>query len=191
MKKLLFAFLLSCASAVSAADVSGSGTESEPWIVGTDAQAWTNSTGALTVSGTGVTYDFRKPEDVPWSAAVVTSVTVSEGLLPGRNLFASLDGMVSVNGLSIARQKAIAAAAGKTEVEPVPPPEGAVIVEDGTAKIAVAVECEEELATDGWTRTDVKRVEYDTEAKKASLVMPAESEKRFYRLETGLPAPEP
>ena len=189
MKLLITVLVLCSAASIRLAVAAEYGTEGNPFVVGDTVQAWTNAQGVLTLEGTGRTFDYDNARDVPWAPSGITSVTVAAGILPGRNLFAAIKNTVTLNGTTLTRQKQIAAAAGVTaESYPAVYPSNSVRVVDNKAAVVVKTESEESLSSDGWDALAPLRVDFDSTSKTATIVLPAESDRRFYRLVTA-PAP--
>ena len=85
-------------------DLIAPGDRDRPWKAGTSVTAWTNGTGRLVIQGSGTMYDFEDAASVPWAGAAdeVTTVTVEGGVTHiGKNVFAEMDNLVSINGENV------------------------------------------------------------------------------------------
>lgn len=183
MRRSLF-ILCGLGLAVLSAGAAEEGTEASPWTVGESVTAWLDSSGVLRLTGSGATYGYVAPSDVPWKPSRVRSVLTDPGVVPGANVFAALPESVKVNGLTIARQTAIAASAGVTPGSRPEIPAGAIIVRNGEAEIRAVAETEPVLATNKWTQATLLGAGFDETAREATLVVPADGARRFYRVKT-------
>ena len=170
------------------------------WQVGEGVVAHIDANRVLAIEGTGAMSNFVNAADVPWDPALVTAVTIGEGVTKiGANAFVTLADAVTVNGLPIAFQKDVAAAAGASE--PVIP-EGMVLVSKtelaaadaetltivgGMAYVGVSVRTNADLTaeTKSWGKVNVRPGDVSVENGAVIIAVPANAEKGFMVLESG------
>ena len=124
------------------------GSESNPWLVGTTAIAWTNGTDKLVVKGAG------DVELMPWTecADKITKLDKDEGVMGLGDLVATLPALTTVNGLSL-DELAYMGMLGVAKAG-----FSAIAVDNGVAQLGVVVSTNGDLtaATESWGKAKVE-----------------------------------
>ena len=172
------------------------GTDAAPWPVGKNVTAYVSDEGVLVIGGTGAMDDFASAADVPWNPALVTAVTVANGVTLGKNALAGFADTVTVNGLTIS---SFMLAVGGSE--PVIP-EGKVLVskeeiaaakaetvtvDGGAVTLGVTVNTNGDLTaeTKSWQPVELNGGNVKVENGKIVITIPVDSESGFMILQSG------
>ena len=172
------------------------GTDAAPWPVGENVTAYVSDEGVLVIGGTGAMDDFASAADVPWNPALVTAVTVANGVTLGKNALAGFADTVTVNGLTIS---SFMLAVGGSE--PVVP-EGKVLVskeeiaaakaetvtvDGGAVTLGMTVNTNGDLTaeTKSWQPVELKGENVKVENGKIVITFPVDSESGFMILQSG------
>ena len=153
------------------------GTEGNPWRVGPELVAWTNSAGRLVFEGSGA----METETAPWDPAAVREVSFPESATPAAEAFADLGDGVVIDGLAFGRIRELVAAAGSGAGGGGGAPEGSVPVTGGKAVVRIAVESRGDLAAGDWSGEAVSEAVRDEVRGGAELSVGAAGDRRFYR----------
>ena len=132
------------------------GSESDPWQIGDNVQAYTNGYGTLVIIGSGATSNFTAVASVPWAELVglINQVVIpDEVTVIGDNLWEGLAGGVAINGETIERRKEIAT--GFPDAQLVGAISGAefeaVRIVDGKAHLDVSVYSSDTVTNPNWS----------------------------------------
>ena len=162
------------------------GMEGNPFQIGEEVFAYTNTEGVLTITGTGAMSDFASSADVPWVPAAVTAVTVGAGVTQiGANAWSGMEDSVAINGTALSTVRYLAPGVGTSQ------PSGAISgadfetvqIVDGKAYLGVSIATNSDItaAIDGWgtAKLDPAAVEQAEDGKGLVIPVPATSEKGF------------
>ena len=132
------------------------GLEGNPFEIGDNLFATTNTEGVLTITGKGAMDDFSSASDVPWVAPTVTALEIGEGVTKiGANAWMGMSGEVVVDGgLPLSRYAFVGDGFSSSEspAGSISPAEFERIdIIDGKALLDVSVYTSDTLTNENWS----------------------------------------